>query len=312
MKITFIYVSLLLISCSKGETTVTPIAPKNLTGKVISTSQINLSWMDNSQDETGFKIERMRETGIYNVIGTVSANVTSFNDVGLELNTIYTYRICSFNSSGNSVFYSNLFVGNIISDIEGNGYNTIKINNQIWIGKNLNVSYYRNGDQIPQVSTPADWATLKTGAWCYYDNDPANESIYGKLYNWYAVNDKRGLAPTGWHIPSKTEWSSLTRYLNNLKNDSGEKLKEVGFLHWKDPNLNISVTNETGFTALPGGVRNTKGEYLIKNLSGIWWTSTPISPISSWTISMNYLNNLVDSSSSSSNENGLSVRCVKD
>jgi len=194
---------IVFISCSKeetDETTTIPISPTNLIGTIISTAQVNLSWTDNSIDEIGFKIERKELNGEYSVVGTVNANVTSFNDIGLDLNSIYTYRICSFNAGGNSASYSNLFERNIISDIEGNAYNTIKINTQIWIQKNLNVSYYRNGDRIPQVTSPADWATLKIGAWCYYNNDPANESIYGKLYNWYAVNDKRGLAPIGWHI----------------------------------------------------------------------------------------------------------------
>lgn len=303
---------IVFISCSKDETTAIPIAPTKLIGTIISTSQVNLSWIDNSIDETGFKIERKGLIGEYSVVGTVNANVTSFNDVGLELNSIYIYRICSFNSGGNSAFYSNLFERNIISDIEGNAYNTIKINNQIWIQKNLNVSYYRNGDRIPQVTSPADWAALKVGAWCYYNNDPANESIYGKLYNWYAVNDKRGLAPIGWHIPSSTEWISLTMYLNDTKNDSAGELKEVGFSHWKNPNYGINVTNKTGFTALPGGVRSTKGEYLNISLFGSWWNSNQISPISAWETSMNYFNNGVNVSSTSYNESGLSVRCIKD
>ncbi|RYY08664.1 MAG: hypothetical protein EOO04_39670, partial [Chitinophagaceae bacterium] len=85
-----------------------------------------------------------------------------------------------------------------------------KICDQVWTVKNLDVTTYRNGDPIPQVTDPNAWATARTGAWCYYDNDPSNGAIYGKLYNWYAVNDARGLAPAGWHVPSDAEWNTLT------------------------------------------------------------------------------------------------------
>jgi uncharacterized protein (TIGR02145 family) len=96
-----------------------------------------------------------------------------------------------------------------VDDIE-----TVLIGNQEWTTKNLNVSKYRNGDIIPEVKDPKKWANLKTGAWCYYDNDPKNGEIYGKLYNWYAVNDPRGLAPEGYHVPSQNEWQELRSFLN--------------------------------------------------------------------------------------------------
>ncbi|NQW78846.1 MAG: fibrobacter succinogenes major paralogous domain-containing protein, partial [Chitinophagaceae bacterium] len=92
-------------------------------------------------------------------------------------------------------------------------YSSILIGTQNWMDKNLNVSTYQNGDIIQYVSDPAAWAALTTGAWCYYNNDPANNAIYGKLYNWYAVNDLRGLAPKGWHIPTDAEWTTLSTTL---------------------------------------------------------------------------------------------------
>ena len=147
-----------------------------------------------------------------------------------------------------------------------------KIGTQTWQHWNLDVLTYRNGDPIPNVTDPAVWDTLKTGAWCYYDNDPGqdgegNGMLYGKLYNWYAVNDPRGLAPAGWHVPSDAEWTELVNYLGG-SNVAGGKLKETG--HWNSPNT--GATDEVGFHARPGGACfegfEDKGE------QGHWWNST--------------------------------------
>ena len=102
---------------------------------------------------------------------------------------------------------------NSLTDADGNVYQTVTISNQTWMKSNLNVSHYRNGDVIPQITDSSQWANLTTGAWCYYKNDDANGPVYGKMYNWYAVNDPRGLAPVGYHIPNNLEWSNLTTFL---------------------------------------------------------------------------------------------------
>jgi uncharacterized protein (TIGR02145 family) len=136
------------------------------------------------------------------------------------------------------------------SNPNNNNYETVTIGTQVWMKKNLNVDYYRNGDPIHQVTDSTQWSNLKTGAWCYYNNDPALGAIYGKLYNWYAVKDPRGLAPDGWHVPNKEEWSELVDYLGG-DSVAGCKLKEKGTEHWKSPNSD--ATNESGFSALPGG-----------------------------------------------------------
>lgn len=150
----------------------------------------------------------------------------------------------------------NLSYGSV-SDIDGNNYPTIQICSQIWMAKNLNTSKYKNGDIIPQVQDPIQWANLTTGAWCYYKNESSNGTVYGKLYNWYAVNDSRGLAPSGWHIGSEQEYFTLNNCLGiNLQ---GCKLREIGTLHW---GINYSCsTNESGFTAIPAGQRNSDGEF---------------------------------------------------
>lgn len=145
---------------------------------------------------------------------------------------------------------------------------TVQIGRQEWMAENLNVTSYRNGDSIPEVQDPEEWAKLRTGAWCSYDNDSYHGQVYGKLFNWYAVNDPRGLAPEGWHIPTDKEWQELERFLgiswddaeqNNLRGSIGGKLKETGTVHWRGPNA--GATNETGFTALASGYRNDDGVF---------------------------------------------------
>ena len=178
---------------------------------------------------------------------------------------------------------------------------TIVIGTQQWTRLNLDVVTYRNGDIIPQVTDEATWNTLTTGAWCYYNNDPANGAIYGKLYNWYAVNDPRGLAPTGWHIPTNAEWGILIDKLNSYPGILDKKLKTVGSI-WSN---NIGATNESGFSGLPGGTR-AGGSFSRLGLIGMWW--------SSGTCQYSYLEyTLSDLRRSGSNsEFGISVRCLKD
>ena len=147
----------------------------------------------------------------------------------------------------------------------------VTIGSQIWTSCNLNVSTYRNGDIIPQVTDPTAWIALTTGAWCYYNNDPANNTKYGKLYNWYAVNDVRGLAPIGYHVPTDVEWTILTDYLGGLT-VAGGKMKEVGTTSWNSPNT--GATNTSLFTGLPGGRRINNGAFQNIGQYGAFWTST--------------------------------------
>ena len=121
-----------------------------------------------------------------------------------------------------------------------NGQSSIKIGNQVWATTNLNVTTYSNGDPIPEVKDPSEWKTLTTGAWCYYNNDPANGTKYGKLYNWYAVHDPRGLAPAGFHIPSDAEWTTLITYLGG-ESVAGGKLKQAGMYNWISPNTVLLI-----------------------------------------------------------------------
>ncbi len=183
-----------------------------------------------------------------------------------------------------------------------------KIGNQIWTLTNLDVTTFRNGDAIPQVQDANAWGNLTTGAWCYYANNTANGIIYGKLYNFYAVNDPRGLAPKGYHIPTDEEWSILTTYLGGAV--AGGKLKEAGTLHWIDPNTDAS--NSSNFTGLPGGKRHKDGSFSGIGASGTWWSSSEISATNgAWYCYLYHDRGNIDRSNIYKLY-GFSVRCIKD
>jgi uncharacterized protein (TIGR02145 family) len=307
-------------------TDVVPVAPTNLSGNAASTNQINLSWTDNSTNETGFKIERKYGTGIFTVVGTTSNNVTTYSDSGLTPNTTYIYRVYSYNTVGNSLTYSNELILNTaainVTDIDGNTYQSVVICNQTWTKSNLNVSKYTDGTPIPQVTGPTQWANLTKGAWCYYNNTTANGTIYGKLYNWYAVvgiydaastNNpalRKKLAPMGWHIPTDSEWTQLTDCLGG-ESVAGGKMKAIGTSFWISPNT--EATDASDFTGLPGGSRDYIGTFSGIGSYGGWWSSSENNPFpaTAWSRNLYYGNGnasryYVDFKS------GFSVRCVKD
>lgn len=187
-------------------------------------------------------------------------------------------------------------------------YPSVGICCQSWMTKNLDVATYRNGDPIPEVTDGAAWAALTTGAYCYYINDSTYAVTYGKLYNWYAVNDSRGLAPEGWHIPTDFEWTTLGTCLGGDA-VAGGPMKEIGTTHWTTPNA--GATNLSGFTGLPGGYRNVNGAFNYIGNFGIWWSSTESSAGLAWSRFLDY--NDVDLFRVSTNERGgFSVRCLRD
>jgi uncharacterized protein (TIGR02145 family) len=184
----------------------------------------------------------------------------------------------------------------------------IVIGTQQWMSKNLDVAFYRNGDPIPQVSDPTAWAALTTGAWCYYNNDPLQGNKYGKLYNWYAVNDSRGLAPQGWHIPSDAEWTTLTTTLGG-SSVAGGKMKESGTFNWTAPNT--GADNSSGFAGLPGGGRGTNGSFGGVGGSGSWWSSTEVGTPDAWYRLLGYANGSLGRNAANKRL-GFSVRCLRD
>ncbi|MCK4445714.1 MAG: hypothetical protein KAW56_01385 [Candidatus Marinimicrobia bacterium] len=295
-------------------------APTNITALAISNNDIKLSWQDNSTFEEGFRIERKENDGNFEQFAELGANVSEYNDIGLSEDIFYTYRVYAFTSSHLSE-YSNVVIHGVgITDIDGNVYKIVKIGNQWWMAENLKVTHYRNGDPIPHVTSNSTWEALNTGAYCNYDNDANNVTTYGRLYNWYAVNYSRNIAPEGWHVSSDAEWKTLEMYLGMSQSDAdddgfrgtdeGGKLKEAGTTHWQSPNT--GATNESGFSALPGGYRHGWGGsgayYDMGGVASFW---SPSTSFSEWyrTLQSNY-------SEVCRHENwrqcGFSVRCVRD
>ena len=167
--------------------------------------------------------------------------------------------------------------GNGVTDIDGNNYPVVKIGNQIWMKENLRVSRYRNGDPIPIVTDNTAWSGLTTGARSWYNNDSTSFEIpYGNLYNWYAASDNRNICPTGWHVPTDPEWTSLEEQLGGSAG-AGGKMKQQGDVSTSPPGLwnspNTGADNLSGFTALPGGFRNFRGSVSI-NLNTFFWSNT--------------------------------------
>jgi uncharacterized protein (TIGR02145 family) len=197
-----------------------------------------------------------------------------------------------------------------VTDIDGNIYNTVTIGTQIWLKENLKVTHYRNGDSIPNVIYDTLWFNLSSGAYCDYNNSPVTSLTYGKLYNWYAINDIRNICPMGWHVATEADWTLLMTYLGG-ENIAGGKLKEEGTLHWKIPN--IGATNESGFTGLPGGHRDSdSGRFAFIGLVGIWWSSSESGTWSAWS---HYIENVMKVEISLDfkyKSSGFSVRCIKD
>ncbi|MES2848993.1 MAG: fibrobacter succinogenes major paralogous domain-containing protein [Bacteroidota bacterium] len=184
---------------------------------------------------------------------------------------------------------------------------TVTICNRVWMAKNLDVTKYRNGDAIPQIIDAAEWINLTAGGWCYYANATANGTVYGKLYNWYAVNDVRGLAPEGWHIPSDTEWNELLVCLGGYEL-AGGAMKETGLTHWNSPNT--GATNSSGFTALPGGIR-AGDTPLFANLGyeANWWSATENNELGLYRNTVHAAGNL--GRNSAPKRSGISVRCIR-
>lgn len=197
-----------------------------------------------------------------------------------------------------------------VTDVDGNTYKTVRIGHQVWMAENLNVGRFRNGDIIPEVKSDDEWREALTkhrAAWCYYSNEPANGAKYGKLYNWFAVNDPRGLAPKGWHVASGEEWLDLREYLGG-EETAGAKMKYTsGWMDNKGKNGNGS--NSSGFAGLPGGARR-RAFYGLEN-NGMWWSSTENPPIYAWTASVYYHSDELSIYYHGTTD-GMSVRCIKD
>lgn len=188
----------------------------------------------------------------------------------------------------------------------------VTIGKQVWMTQNLNVDKFRNGDPIPEAKTNEEWRKAGENgepAWCYYNNNPDNGDRYGKLYNWYAVNDPRGLAPEGWKIPSDEEWSRLADFLGG-ESVAGTKMKSTDF--WADyEGKSGNGTNESGFSGLPGGYRDDVGSFYDFGKFGYWWSSTEDNTSLAWGRLLYYSLGNVDGYLGNKKA-GFSVRCLRD
>jgi uncharacterized protein (TIGR02145 family) len=197
---------------------------------------------------------------------------------------------------------------NGVNDVDGNHYKTVLIGTQVWMAENLKTTKYNDGTAIPLVTDGAAWGALSTPGYCWYNNDAATyKATYGAMYNWYTVNMGK-LCPTGWHVSTDAEWTTLTTYLGGTS-IAGGKLKETGTAHWASPNT--GATNESGFTALPGGYRYYNATYYSIGSNGAWWSSTEASTSSAWYryVGCDYSYVYRDGSNKGC---GFSVRCVRD
>ncbi len=212
---------------------------------------------------------------------------------------------------GNSsaVFNPQLTYGTM-TDQDGITYKTVTIGSQTWMAENLRTSKYRNGDKIPVTSSNSSWASSRSGTYCVFNNsfDADFIATYGFLYNWYAIADSRNIAPEGWHVPTDAEWDILIEFLGS-SNVSGGKMKESGMLHWNSPNS--GATNESGFTALPGGLRHYDGSFGMLKEHGSWWSTTPTSNGEVWIRDI-YFQNTNIGRYEFAKTSGFSVRCIKD
>jgi uncharacterized protein (TIGR02145 family) len=262
-----------------------------------------LVWSTSPSPTTALATKTTDGTGT----GTFTSTLT-----GLASATTYYVRAYATNAAGTAYGTEVSFTTNAVAVLP-----SVTIGTQVWQSSNLDLATYRDGTPIPQVTDPTAWANLTTGAWCYYNNDPANGAIYGKLYNWYAVagihdNDpntpNKILAPQGWHIPNDAEWTMLTTFLGG-ESVAGGKMKAMGTSLWRSPNT--GATNSSGFTGLPGGDRTKFGTFDFIGNYGYWWGSSEYSTSNAWSRSLSpgngsaYRTNYIKIY-------GFSVRCLRD
>jgi len=323
----FVFVSIItILGCKKNDKNndnATPVAPTVTTNSVTAISTASATCggnitSDGNSDVTARGVCWSTSTSptiadSKTTNGTGTGTFTS-SITGLTANTNYHVRAYATNaigtSYGNDVSFTTTTQGSsTVTDIDGNVYNTVTIGTQTWMAENLKVTHYRNGDPITNVTVDATWNTLTTEAYCWYNNDYTTYgSVYGALYNWFAVNDSRNICPTGWHVPTDVEWNTLENYLGGAS-VAGGKLKETGTTHWLTPNQ--GATNEVGFNALPGGYRYSSAVFGTVASRGLFWTKYQQNIYNAaYVYLMNDFESVVNSSQNL--KAGMSLRLVKD
>lgn len=253
------------------------------------------------------------------VLGGTTSGRSNLVIGGLAQNTVYYARAFAVNAQGtaygNQVMFSTSGSGGTglnpaltygsVSDAEGHSYATIAIGSQVWMAEDLRATRYANGDPITLVEDDALWSAQSAGAWCYFQNDPAQSYMDGKLYNYYAISDPRNVCPLGWHVPTESDWDAMASSLGAPLQTIGTKMKSVGF--WPQ---SVGVTNSSGFSAVPGGQRATTGTFFNSPVQLRCWSSTFSGGASVIRELRDDNTDLFDGQSVQLR--GLSVRCIQD
>jgi len=246
---------------------------------------------------------------------------------GLSPSTTYFVRAYAVNKGGAGYGNEVCFTTNaevVVTDMDGNVYKTVKIGTQRWMIENLKTTKFNDGTPIPLVTNGAAWTALKTPGYCFYNNDVANKSTYGALYNWYTVNTNK-LAPTGWHVPTDAEWSILENYLiangynfdgTTTDNKIAKSLAATTLWHTNTGvgaiGNDLNKNNKSGFTGLPGGFRRLASTFDDIGYYGWWWSSTQGNAKSAWFRYLTYAGGNVNRANYGDMNDGFSVRCIKD
>lgn len=321
---------MVLPACKKSKEQVTVSAPAAETSGAVNVSMTwaSLEGVVNANNQTTTVAFEYDITTSYKhsidatpdtVSGNLNTGVTAYI-TGLNPSTKYHFRIKAINASGTTygkdttfttagtgttkiIFNPDLTYGSV-TDNDGNAYKTIQIGGQKWMAENLKTTRYNDGTTIPIIIGIVDWNELDSPGYCWYTNDSVS---YGALYNFYTVNTGK-LCPLGWRVPSDADWTTLITQLGG-ENVAGNKQKEAGLNHWLTPNT--GATNESGYTALPGGYRRTDGTYLNLKKNGYWWSSNESSSVNAFYRLLFYDSGFSERGNSDK-RNGFSIRCLLD
>jgi uncharacterized protein (TIGR02145 family) len=300
------------VRCIKGDVKVLPnlvtTHPTDITQTSASSGAITVGEGESPVTEHGVCWNTSGDPTIADSKTSDGAGTGTFTSLLTYLNpgTAYWVRAYAINSDGVSYGTAELF-STQIADADGNVYNTAIISDRIWMTENLKTTKYNDTTPISLVTENSVWSTLSTPGYCWYNNDAvSNRLVYGGLYNWYAVNTGR-LCPMNWHIASDIEWTAFTDFMAGEIN-AGGRLKESGTSHWLSPNT--GATNDFGFTALPGGIRDITGVFGNVRIDGNWWSSTQLNTVTAWSRNINYNAGNINRNNSGKSS-GFSVRCVK-
>lgn len=339
MKPLIIFSFILFILCGCDKDSLPTVAPNIATGVASNvdntTATVSLSITDVSNSKEIGVLYSTNSAMLTStdaqkgVIGNYKSDDNSATLTGLSAGTTYYYKAYAYN--GGDYIYGDIktFTTRGVQDIDGNVYNTVTIGTQTWMAENLKTTKYRDGQSIPNITDATSWINLATGALSDYDNDAVNGAYYGKLYNWYAVNDTRNIAPVGWHVATYAEWTTLENYLiaNGYNYDgttTGNKIAKslaarTDWFTYAGADADVGViandlikNNKSGFSSLPGGIRHkSDGTFEDLNTVGYWWTATLYNSVNAWMMAMGNGDSGLAENWYSRNT-GLSVRCVKD